>query len=103
LKSDVNVASKSIKQKTLEKNLFLVAILKVTDESSSIQYPDQLEVRIRIRTKMSRIRNEVTVAHSTVPVPEKNIELQSLHWAQGSPAKGASATTHSCRSISCQL
>jgi hypothetical protein len=37
LKNDVNVASKSNKQKTLRKKLFIVAILKVTDENSRIQ------------------------------------------------------------------
>jgi hypothetical protein len=41
LKNDVNVASKSKKQNNLGKKLFLVAILKVTDENSRI--------RIRIR------------------------------------------------------
>ncbi len=43
LKNDVNVASKSNKQKKLS----LGATFKVTEENS----------RIRIRTKMSRIRN----------------------------------------------
>jgi hypothetical protein len=50
LKNDVNVPSKRIKQKTLEAN-FLVAVLKVSDENGRIRS------RIRIRTKMSQIRN----------------------------------------------
>ncbi len=45
--NDVNVPSKSIKQKTLKKGYFFVSILKVTDIKS----------RIRVRTKMSRIHN----------------------------------------------
>ncbi len=44
LKNDINVPSKSNKQKNLEKIIF-VGILKVTDEKSRIQIP--------IRTKMS--------------------------------------------------
>ncbi len=47
MRNDVNVALKSNRQKYLEIKNFLVAVLKVTDEIS----------RIRIRTKMSRIRN----------------------------------------------
>jgi hypothetical protein len=42
LKNDVNVASKKNKQKNAEKNYFLFAILKVTDENSRIR------IRIRI-------------------------------------------------------
>jgi hypothetical protein len=45
--NDVNVPSKSNKQKNILQNLFFVGILKVSDENS----------RIRIHTKMSWIRN----------------------------------------------
>jgi hypothetical protein len=56
LRNDVNVPSKSNKQKELRKQLFFVAFLKATDENSRIQIRWS-EVLIRIRTKMSRIRN----------------------------------------------
>jgi hypothetical protein len=49
MKNEVNVASKSIKQKIRLKKLFFVAVLKVTGKNSRIR------IRIRIRTK-SRIR-----------------------------------------------
>ncbi len=52
LKNDVNIPSKSTKQKNLEKNYFFVDVLKVTDEN--MQDPDPLvrgmDQRIRIRT-----------------------------------------------------
>jgi hypothetical protein len=43
LKSDVNVALKSNKQKKLGKTLILAAILKVTDENSRIRSPTLLD------------------------------------------------------------
>ncbi len=52
------VATNSNKQKNLEKKIFSVAILKISDENVRIRsrittrYP-----RIRFRTKISRIRN----------------------------------------------
>jgi hypothetical protein len=52
LKNDVNVPSKSNKQKKLD-FYFLVGILKVTAEKSRI--------RIRIRTKMTWIRNTAKI------------------------------------------
>jgi hypothetical protein len=63
-KNDVNVASKSKKQKKLL-NYFFAGLLKVSDENSSIriQDPDPLvrgmepRIRIRIHLKMSWIRN----------------------------------------------
>jgi hypothetical protein len=66
LKNDVNLASKSNKQKKLyEKISFFAGILKVNDENSRprIQDPDPdplirgMDQRIRIHTKMSWIRN----------------------------------------------
>ncbi len=55
-KNDVNVPSKRNGQKNLEKNQFFVGILKVNYET-----PDPLvraiDPQIRIRTKMSWIRN----------------------------------------------
>jgi hypothetical protein len=58
LKNDVNVASKSNKQKKLRKNKFFAGTLKVNDENSD---PDPLvrgiDLRIRIHPKMSWIRN----------------------------------------------
>ncbi len=45
-----NLASKVLSQKNSDEKFFLVAILKVTDKNN----------RIRIRTKMSRIRNTDT-------------------------------------------
>ncbi len=47
MKTDVNVPSKSNKQKKFSKKLVFVGILKINDENS----------RIRIHTKMSWIRN----------------------------------------------
>jgi len=41
--------------KNTYKKLFLVAILKVTDENSRIE--SRMDPRIRIRANMSRIRN----------------------------------------------
>jgi hypothetical protein len=46
LKNDLNTALKSNKQKNIEKFIFLVAILKVTDENSKIRIQSS-EVRIR--------------------------------------------------------
>jgi hypothetical protein len=70
LKNDVNVASKSHKQKKIVlKNLFFAGILKVNDENRRIRIqdpdpnPDPLvrgmdpRIRIRIHPKMSWIRN----------------------------------------------
>ncbi len=68
LKNDVNVASKSNKQKNiLLKNYFFAGILKFNDENSWIRIqdpdPDPLvrgmdpRIRIRIHPKMSWIRN----------------------------------------------
>ncbi len=59
LENYVYVSSKSIEQKNLENNLF-VGVLKVNDENSSIWS------RIRIRTKMSRIRNTGKEHHEVV-------------------------------------
>jgi hypothetical protein len=57
LKNDVNVASKSNKQK----KTFLVVILKVSDEGVGSRVWSRLvrgtDQGIRIRIKMSRIRN----------------------------------------------
>ncbi len=53
------------------RNSFFVGVLKVNDENSRFQDPDPdplvrgTDMRIRIRTKMSRIRN--TVRNSSVP------------------------------------
>jgi hypothetical protein len=52
MKTDVNVPLKSNKRKNAEKNVFLLA--SATDEKSMIR---KSVVRIRIRTKMSRIHN----------------------------------------------
>ncbi len=68
LKNDVNVPSKSKKQKNLEKNSFLLGALKVNDENSKDPEPDPDPfvrgtdpwVRILIRANMSRIRNTST-------------------------------------------
>jgi hypothetical protein len=65
LKDDVNVASKSNKQKNCVKKLVFAGILKVSDENNRIriQDPDPLvrgmdpRIRIRIHPKMSWIRN----------------------------------------------
>jgi hypothetical protein len=63
LKNDVNVPSKSNKQKTFFFNWFFVGVLKVKDENSRIriQDPDPLvrgmDHRIRIHPKISWIRN----------------------------------------------
>ncbi len=73
LKKDVNVPSKSNKQKKFNKKLVFDGILKVSDENSRIQIqdpdsdpnPDPLvrgmdpRIQIRIHTKMSWIRNTV--------------------------------------------
>jgi hypothetical protein len=48
------------KQKNLEKKIFFVGALKVTDEKSRIRSQIQLQIQSegrKIRTKMSRIRN----------------------------------------------
>jgi hypothetical protein len=60
LKNDVNVPSKSLSAKKLE--IFFVGVLKVAEEKSRIRSPiricfSDIDPRIRIRTKMSRIRN----------------------------------------------
>ncbi len=59
--------SKSNKQKKLRKKIFFVDTLKVTDEKAgSGQHPDPdplvrgMDLRIRIRTKISWIRNTDT-------------------------------------------
>jgi hypothetical protein len=61
---------KVISRKTFVKNLFFVGVLKVNDEKK--QDPDPvvrgMDPRIRIRTKMSWIRN--TVKNSDLPVGE---------------------------------
>ncbi len=56
LKNYVKVPSKSNMQETFFLILFFVAILKVSDENRRIR-THQSEARIRIRTKMSWIRN----------------------------------------------
>ncbi len=57
----VPVPSKSNKQKKFRKKIFFVDVLKVKDEKSTIRNPDPLFIgmnpRIRIRTKISWIRN----------------------------------------------
>jgi hypothetical protein len=59
MKNNVNVPLKSNKKKTFFKIQFFVKVLKVNDETS--RDPDPLfrcmDPRIRIRTKMSWIRN----------------------------------------------
>jgi hypothetical protein len=60
LKNDVNVPSKSNKQKNFVKNSFFVGVLEVNDENSRIR------ISIRIHTKIAWKRNtgkEVTVSH----------------------------------------
>ncbi len=68
MKTDVNVLSKSNKQKKIRKNLFFVGILSATDEKKSrFRIQSRIPIwirksvvrgpRIRIRTKMSRIHN----------------------------------------------
>jgi hypothetical protein len=71
LKNDVNVPSKYNNPKNLEKNN-CVDILNVTDEKNRIRSRIRYsEVRIRIRTKMSRIRNTDRV----IPDPDTTLNL----------------------------
>jgi hypothetical protein len=77
--NDVHVATQSNKQKYKE-NFFVVAILKATDkmagsvagpESESIsseRYRTETDPRIRIRTKMSQIRN-TDLKNQTTHIP----------------------------------
>jgi hypothetical protein len=51
LKTDVNISSKSNKQKKSEKKYFLSGILKFPDPNQDASGTDP---RIRVRTKMSR-------------------------------------------------
>jgi hypothetical protein len=53
LKNDVNVSSKSSKQKNLKKYIFFVGFLKVTDGAVSVSQLGT-DMRIRMRTKMHR-------------------------------------------------
>ncbi len=53
VKNDVNVSSKRKKHKNFEREIIFVAVLKVTDE------------KIRVRTKMSRIRNTAFAQYMT--------------------------------------
>ncbi len=52
MKNDINVLSKSNKQKT-----FFVGVLKVSDENSRIRIRIRMDPRSRIHTKMSWISN----------------------------------------------
>jgi hypothetical protein len=67
LKNDVNVASKSNKQKNLVKEIFFAAILKVSGEKS------------RITDTQHLVAGQCVTAVSTINLRRKNLEVKGLN------------------------